>query len=126
MQVGQSTGTIVDQLNREINAALADSRMKVRFADLGGTALALTPSQYGKLLADETENRGKSGPSSQYQAGVTMARLEKTHQRVVRRREVTTGWTSAPGGLRIEILCCKLVQTAPDPAGARTWEDLDV
>ena len=33
--------------------------MKVRFADLGGAALALTPSQYGKLLADETEKWGK-------------------------------------------------------------------
>jgi tripartite-type tricarboxylate transporter receptor subunit TctC len=50
---------IVDQLNREINAALADSRMKARFADLGGTALALTPVQYGKILADETEKWGK-------------------------------------------------------------------
>jgi tripartite-type tricarboxylate transporter receptor subunit TctC len=50
---------IVDQLNREINAALADSRMKARFTDLGGTALALTPAQYGELLAGETEKWGK-------------------------------------------------------------------
>jgi tripartite-type tricarboxylate transporter receptor subunit TctC len=46
---------IVGQLNREINAAAADSRIKARFADLGGTTLALTPSEYGKLLAEETE-----------------------------------------------------------------------
>jgi tripartite-type tricarboxylate transporter receptor subunit TctC len=50
---------IVDQLNKEINAALADPKIKARFADLGGTALALTPAKYGKLLADETEKWGK-------------------------------------------------------------------
>jgi tripartite-type tricarboxylate transporter receptor subunit TctC len=52
-------GEIVDQLNKEINAALADPKIKARFADLGGTALALTPAEYGKLLADETEKWGK-------------------------------------------------------------------
>jgi tripartite-type tricarboxylate transporter receptor subunit TctC len=50
---------IVDKLNREINAALADPRIKARFADLGGTPLALSPAAYGKLLAEETEKWGK-------------------------------------------------------------------
>ncbi|HEV3371816.1 MAG TPA: tripartite tricarboxylate transporter substrate binding protein [Xanthobacteraceae bacterium] len=50
---------IVERLNREINAALADPKLTARFADLGGTPLALTPAQYGKLLADETEKWGK-------------------------------------------------------------------
>jgi tripartite-type tricarboxylate transporter receptor subunit TctC len=50
---------IVGQLNKEINAALADSKIKARFADLGGTALALSPAEYGKLLVDETEKWGK-------------------------------------------------------------------
>jgi tripartite-type tricarboxylate transporter receptor subunit TctC len=50
---------IVVQLNKEINAALADPKMKARFADLGGTALALTAAEYGKLLAAETEKWGK-------------------------------------------------------------------
>jgi tripartite-type tricarboxylate transporter receptor subunit TctC len=50
---------IVDRLNKEINAALADPGIKARFADLGGTALALTPAEYGKVLADETEKWGK-------------------------------------------------------------------
>jgi tripartite-type tricarboxylate transporter receptor subunit TctC len=50
---------IIDQLNKEINAVLADPKIKARFADLGGTALALTPAEYGKLLADETEKWGK-------------------------------------------------------------------
>jgi tripartite-type tricarboxylate transporter receptor subunit TctC len=50
---------IIDKLNREINAALADPKLSARFADLGGTPLALTPAAYGKLLADETEKWGK-------------------------------------------------------------------
>jgi tripartite-type tricarboxylate transporter receptor subunit TctC len=50
---------IVDKLNKEINAALADPKIGARFADLGGTPLALSPAEYGKLLADETEKWGK-------------------------------------------------------------------
>jgi tripartite-type tricarboxylate transporter receptor subunit TctC len=50
---------IVDKLNKEINAALADPKMKARFEDLGGTALALTPAAYGQLLGEETEKWGK-------------------------------------------------------------------
>jgi tripartite-type tricarboxylate transporter receptor subunit TctC len=50
---------IVDRLNREINAALADPKIKARFADLGGTPLALPPAEYGKLLVEETEKWGK-------------------------------------------------------------------
>src|SRR6185369_783129 len=46
---------ITEKLNREINAALADSRMKARLADLGGTVLAGSPADFGKRIADETE-----------------------------------------------------------------------
>jgi tripartite-type tricarboxylate transporter receptor subunit TctC len=46
---------IVDKLNGEIAIALADPKIKARFADLGGTALALRPAEFGKLLADETQ-----------------------------------------------------------------------
>jgi tripartite-type tricarboxylate transporter receptor subunit TctC len=46
---------IVDKLNGEIAIALADPKIKARFADLGGTALALRPAAFGKLLADETQ-----------------------------------------------------------------------
>jgi tripartite-type tricarboxylate transporter receptor subunit TctC len=49
----------IDMLNREINAALADSKMKARLADLGATALPGSPSDFGKLIADETEKWGK-------------------------------------------------------------------
>jgi tripartite-type tricarboxylate transporter receptor subunit TctC len=50
---------IIDRLNKEINAALADSTMKARLADLGGTVLAGSPADFGKLIADETEKWGK-------------------------------------------------------------------
>jgi tripartite-type tricarboxylate transporter receptor subunit TctC len=50
---------IVDKLNKEINAALADPKMKARLADLGGTALAGSPAEFGKLIAEETEKWGK-------------------------------------------------------------------
>ena len=50
---------IVDKLNREINAAFADPKIKARLADLGGTPLAGPPADFGKLIADETEKWGK-------------------------------------------------------------------
>ena len=50
---------IVEKLNKEINAALADPKMKARLADLGCTVLAGSPSDFGKLIAEETEKWGK-------------------------------------------------------------------
>jgi tripartite-type tricarboxylate transporter receptor subunit TctC len=49
---------IVEKLNKEINAGLADPKLKARLADLGGDALALLPADFGKLIADETEKWG--------------------------------------------------------------------
>lgn len=50
---------IVDKLNREINLGLADPKMMAKLDDLGGGAFASSPSEFGKLLADETEKWGK-------------------------------------------------------------------
>jgi tripartite-type tricarboxylate transporter receptor subunit TctC len=50
---------IIERLNKEINLALADPGIKARFIDLGGAPLPLTPSDYGKLIADETEKWAK-------------------------------------------------------------------
>jgi tripartite-type tricarboxylate transporter receptor subunit TctC len=50
---------IVDQLNKEINVALADPKMKARLADLGGTVLPGSPADFGKLIADEIEKWAK-------------------------------------------------------------------
>jgi tripartite-type tricarboxylate transporter receptor subunit TctC len=49
----------VDKLNREINAALADPRVKARLADLGNTPLAGSPRDFGKLIADDTDKWAK-------------------------------------------------------------------
>ena len=51
--------SIIDKLNKEVNESIADPKLVARFAQLGGTPLALTPAGFGKLLADETEKWGK-------------------------------------------------------------------
>jgi tripartite-type tricarboxylate transporter receptor subunit TctC len=50
---------IVGTLNKEVNAGLVDPIIKARIADLGGTVLALSPADFGKLIADDTEKWGK-------------------------------------------------------------------
>ena len=50
---------IVDKLNHEINAILGDAKVKARLANLGGTALAGSPADYAKLLAETTEKWAK-------------------------------------------------------------------
>jgi len=50
---------IIDKLNKEINAGLADLKIKARVADMGGTVLAGSPAEFGKLIANETEKWGK-------------------------------------------------------------------
>jgi tripartite-type tricarboxylate transporter receptor subunit TctC len=60
--IGAPKGTpveIVDKLNKEINAGLANPKIKARLADLGGEVLALSPADFAKLIADETEKWGK-------------------------------------------------------------------
>jgi tripartite-type tricarboxylate transporter receptor subunit TctC len=55
----RTAAEIVEKLNKEINAGLADPKIKARLADLGGTVLPGTPADFGKLIADETEKWGK-------------------------------------------------------------------
>jgi len=50
---------IIDKLNKEINAGLADPKIKARLADLGGTPLVGSPADFGTLIAEETEKWGK-------------------------------------------------------------------
>jgi tripartite-type tricarboxylate transporter receptor subunit TctC len=50
---------IVDKLNKEINAGLADPRMQAQLADLGGTVLPGTPGDFAKLIAEETQKWAK-------------------------------------------------------------------
>jgi tripartite-type tricarboxylate transporter receptor subunit TctC len=50
---------IVEKLNEEISAALADPKIKVRIADLGGLPMPMSPADFGKHIAEETEKWGK-------------------------------------------------------------------
>ncbi len=54
-----TSAEIIDKLNKEINAALADPQFKARLAALDGTMLGGSPADFGKLIADETEKWGK-------------------------------------------------------------------
>jgi tripartite-type tricarboxylate transporter receptor subunit TctC len=59
--VGAPKGTpveIIDRLNSEINAILAEPRMKTRVAEMGATLIAGSPADFGRLVADETEKWG--------------------------------------------------------------------
>jgi tripartite-type tricarboxylate transporter receptor subunit TctC len=50
---------IIETLNKEVNAGLADPKIRTRLAELGGKALPGSPDDFGKLIADETEKWGK-------------------------------------------------------------------
>ena len=60
--IGAPRGTppeIIGLLNREITAGITDPKIKARFAELGGTTLPLTPGEFGRMLAEETEKWGR-------------------------------------------------------------------
>jgi tripartite-type tricarboxylate transporter receptor subunit TctC len=60
--IGAPMGTpaeIVDKLNKQINAALSAPKIKARLADFGGVPIAMTPADFGQLIADETGKWGK-------------------------------------------------------------------
>jgi tripartite-type tricarboxylate transporter receptor subunit TctC len=50
---------IIETLNKEINAGLADPKLKARMADLGGVPMPMTPAGFGRFIAEETEKWGK-------------------------------------------------------------------
>jgi len=50
---------IIDKLNKDINACLADPKLKARIADLGGIAITGSPADFGKLIVEETEKWAK-------------------------------------------------------------------
>jgi tripartite-type tricarboxylate transporter receptor subunit TctC len=50
---------IIDKLNKEINAGLADPKIKARLADLGALPVSMRPAEYGRFIAGETEKWGK-------------------------------------------------------------------
>ena len=60
---------IIDKLNQEINAVLADPKMKARLADLGAVPMPMTPAEFGKFIAAETEKWGKVIRAANIKAG---------------------------------------------------------
>jgi tripartite-type tricarboxylate transporter receptor subunit TctC len=54
-----TSADIVDKLNKEINAALADPKMKASISDMGAAPFVSSPADFGKFIADETEKWGK-------------------------------------------------------------------
>ena len=50
---------IVDRLNREINAGLADPKLKTRLSDLGATVFVGSPTDFARHISEETEKWGK-------------------------------------------------------------------
>jgi tripartite-type tricarboxylate transporter receptor subunit TctC len=50
---------IIDKLNAEVQTILADDSFKARLADLGASALPLSPADFGKLIAEDTEKWAK-------------------------------------------------------------------
>jgi tripartite-type tricarboxylate transporter receptor subunit TctC len=54
-----TSSTIIEKLNIEINTALGDPQVKARFADLGGMVLPGSPADFGKLISDETDKWAK-------------------------------------------------------------------
>jgi tripartite-type tricarboxylate transporter receptor subunit TctC len=60
--VGAPKGTpaeVVDKLNKEINAGLADPKIKARLEDMGGTPMPMMPDEFGKMIAEDTEKWAK-------------------------------------------------------------------
>jgi tripartite-type tricarboxylate transporter receptor subunit TctC len=50
---------IIDKLNEEVNAGLADPKLKARLGNLGGSVLAGSPTEFGKLIAEDIEKWAK-------------------------------------------------------------------
>ena len=76
---------IVDRLNREINAGLADPKLKARLAEMGAWALPGSPADCGKLIADEIEKWAKVIRAGNIKAGVGRSIAAATFHDAVRR-----------------------------------------
>ena len=71
--IGAPGGTppeIIERLNKEINAGLADPAIRARLAELGSSAFATSPAEYAKFIAAETERLGQGGEILRRQGGV--------------------------------------------------------
>ena len=68
---------IVETLNKEVNVGLADPKIKAQLAEMGGSLLAGSPADFGRLIAEETEKWGKVRASRQIDPAVSEPRSIK-------------------------------------------------
>ena len=76
---------IIDKLNREINAVLADPKVKARIADLGSEPLTGSPAEYRQAGGRGNRKVGKGGPGRQHQGGVSVMRYASLEMTILRR-----------------------------------------
>ena len=77
--VGAPAGTpadVIDKLNKEINAGLADAKIRARLADVGGVPMPMTPAEFGKFSANETAKWGQGDHRGEHQGGLGRQGLE--------------------------------------------------
>jgi tripartite-type tricarboxylate transporter receptor subunit TctC len=79
---------IVERLNRELNAGLADSKIKARLANLGGVAMPMTPAEFGRLVVDETEKWGKVIRAANIKPEQTVPERRQRHVRLGSKAEM--------------------------------------
>ena len=60
---------MIDKLNKEINAGLADAKIRARLADVGGVPMPMTPAEFGTFIANETAKWGKVIIAANIKAG---------------------------------------------------------
>jgi len=70
---GKTTSEIVDKLNKEINAGLADPKLKAQLADLGGMILSGSPADFRALIAEEIKKWGKVIRAANIKGGVRLS-----------------------------------------------------
>ena len=99
---------IIEKLNNAINAGLADPKITARLAEMGGILLAGSPSDFGKLIAEETEKWGKVDRSS---ASIE-ARMRQPSQMFRNFRSANSGTRQYPDDFRNQI-SASLSQSRP-------------
>ena len=107
---------IVDKLNKEINAGLADPKIKARLADLGGTVLARLARRFRQAHRRRNREVGQGDPGGQHQAGVTAPRRHSINP-VRRTAAMTAVGTSLPFASR-QILRGGLNRSTQHPRNA--------
>jgi hypothetical protein len=98
-----TSSAIIDRLNKEINAGLADPKLKQRLAEAGGTVLSGSPADFGKLIADETEKWARVIRGRQHQGRIAHdfgSRSSENHVRDVGTKQEMAGvWPGEPACL---------------------------